>query len=118
MCDVKQRFTLVDVGANGRQSGGGIFKKFNMGKALASQTLNFPPLRPLYKGLNILKPFPECEELSIPEAIFNCHLRRARKSIECAFGRLASKWRILRRPISERVSKIVEVALEAIYLRN
>lgn len=55
MCDAKRRFTLVDVGANGNQSDGGIFKKYDMGKALANHTFNFPPPRPLYEAfVNVL----------------------------------------------------------------
>jgi hypothetical protein len=41
----------------------------------------------------VLRPFPR-RNLSIQKKVFNYMHTRARRMVECAFGILASKWRI------------------------
>lgn len=42
--DSKYKFVLIDVGAEGRQSDGGIFKASEIGQGLDQGTLNLPKL--------------------------------------------------------------------------
>jgi len=42
MCDANYNFTLVDIGAAGRCSDGGIFSNFEMGNGFINNYLNFP----------------------------------------------------------------------------
>ncbi|KAJ8953462.1 hypothetical protein NQ318_023581 [Aromia moschata] len=77
VCDVKYRFTMIDVG------GFGTFQSSNMYKLLSKKKLNIPEDRCL-PNTNIKMPF---------------RLSRAHKTIECSFGILYSKWRILSKAI-------------------
>lgn len=45
--DANYKFTVVDIGAEGRHSDGGIFKNSLIGQRLSSSSLNFPPPSPL-----------------------------------------------------------------------
>ena len=47
---------------------------------------------------NVLRPYPS-RNLSVKQRICNYRLSRARRMVECTFGILASKWRILHRPL-------------------
>lgn len=54
VCDYKYKFTLVDIGAPGRQSDGGVFRNSEIGRKFYRKELNFPPDRPIeYAGENI-----------------------------------------------------------------
>jgi len=81
LVDANYKFITVDVGGFGKQSDGGTF--------LASDLL--------------MKPY-ERNSLTGRRRNFNERLSRARKTVECAFGILYSKWRI--------ISKATETAVE------
>jgi len=49
-----------------------------------------------------MKPY-ECNSLTDRRHNFNEHLSRARKTVECAFGILYSKWRIISKTIETEV---------------
>jgi len=42
MCDASYNFTVVDIGAPGRCSDGGVFSSSEMGKGFVHKTLSFP----------------------------------------------------------------------------
>jgi len=50
----------------------------------------------------LMKPY-ECNSLTDRRHNFNEHLSRARKTVECAFGILYSKWRIISKTIETEV---------------
>ncbi|XP_060874856.1 uncharacterized protein LOC132948421 isoform X2 [Metopolophium dirhodum] len=115
VCDASYCFTLVDIGAPGRCSDGGVFRNCSCGKQIINKTINFSnaieiddengPISycvvaneafPLLT--NVMRPYPGRSKGNLPEdqTIFNYRLSRARRSIENAFGILASKWRVFR----------------------
>jgi len=47
---------------------------------------------------NVLRPYPGCNLTDI-QRMFNYRLSRARRTVECVFGVLANKWRVLHTPI-------------------
>lgn len=111
VCDANYKLTIIDVGGYGKQSDGGTFQNSAMYKLLCKDRLNIPadvclpgtnikmPLvfiadeaYPFHN--HILTPYKR-EQLSPERMNFNRCLSRARKSIECTFGILYSKWRLL-----------------------
>lgn len=42
LCDANYKFTLVDIGAEGRHSDGGIFKNSGIGKLIMTDMIKFP----------------------------------------------------------------------------
>lgn len=115
MVDANCKFLFIDVGCNGRASDSTIYKECYLYKALQNQTLNIPTDRVLFDNKKIphffigddafplsdhlMKPFNRNLRLSVAEEILNYRLCRARMVVECAFGRLAQRFRIFHRPI-------------------
>lgn len=111
VADASYKFITVDVGGYGKQSDGGTFQASDLYKLLNNKQLDIPepsnlpqtniktpfvligdeayPLLPF-----LLKPF-SGKNLNIEQECFNKRLSRARKTIECSFGILYSKWRLL-----------------------
>ena len=52
----------------------------------------------------LMKPFAR-KDLSCEERVFNYRLSRARRCIECAFGILVAKWRLLNKAVELNISK-------------
>ena len=101
----------------GHLNDAGIFNHSELGIALKYNLLNFPNSQPLPGtnfslpfyfigdgafGLrpNVMTPYVKANNLSGPEQVFNERLSSARKVIECAFGILVQRWRILQFPIN------------------
>lgn len=111
--DANYRFVLVDIGASGSQSDGGVLARSAIGKAMETNALHLPndssvgdfmlpsviigdDAFPLRKYL--LKPYPG-RGLIEERRIFNYRLSRARNVVENAFGILAARWRIFHKAI-------------------
>jgi hypothetical protein len=113
--DAHYNFLLIDVGSNGRNSDGGILNNSAFGQALANNQLTIPAPKLLPYSQRVvphvlvgdegfpLKPYlmRPYSGRGLPESkrIFNYRLSRARRCSENAFGILAQRWRIFRRPI-------------------
>ncbi|GFS11557.1 protein ANTAGONIST OF LIKE HETEROCHROMATIN PROTEIN 1 [Elysia marginata] len=132
ICDSK--FVVIDVGAYGSSSDGGIFQNSNFFQLLRTKRLHLPdpakipntdieapyvfvgdeafPLIP-----NLMRPFPQ-RDLSDEKRIFNYRMSRARKQIECAFGILSSMWRILRKPVEVQVDFATDIVKATCILHN
>ncbi|XP_071051271.1 putative nuclease HARBI1 [Onthophagus taurus] len=127
-------FLLVDVGTNGRISDGGVIENTNFYNKLIHNLLNIPAERQVlctetklpfvFIGdeafalrSNFLKPFSR-KELSYENKIYNYRLSRARNTVECAFGMLASRFRILHTEINLKLDKIEKVVLTCCVLHN
>ena len=136
ICDARYVFTLVDIGNYGSNNDSGIFRHSAMGKAFFDNDMNLPEPEILQEnpGLGkipyfivgdeafplqpwLLRPFPG---QGIPEdqKIFNYRLSRARRVIENAFGILATRWRILSRPIQSSVETTDLIIKATICLHN
>lgn len=129
VADADGRFLTIDVGEYGRNSDGRALKESAFGKRLFTNALDLPEPSPLpgqetnfpfYFAAdeafpltsNIIKPYPK-RGLTNRKRIFNGRLSRARKSVECSFGMMSSKFRILHTTISLNVST-VDTAVQAI----
>lgn len=134
VADAKSKFITIDVGSYGSASDGGIFQDSTLYTLLQTNRLNIPmPTKipnteielpfvfvgdeafPLMK--NLMRPFPR-RDLTDEKRIFNYRLSRARKQIECAFGVLASMWRILRKPMEVQEEFATNIVKAACILHN
>lgn len=115
IADANYKLIAIDVGGYGKQSDGGAFQSSGFYRLLTTKEIKIPEPSNLpgtqtkapyvfigdeaYPLLQfLLKPFGG-KNLPIDHENFNNRLSRARKTIECTFGILTSKWRILSKPI-------------------
>ncbi|XP_069624017.1 uncharacterized protein [Ranitomeya imitator] len=135
IADARYRFVAVDIGAYGRTNDSRVFRDSNMGRCLYSQRLNIPSSRPLpgtegpslpyvlvgdeafQLGQNLLKPY-SSRSLDSSRRIFNYRLSRARRYVECAFGILTLKWRILLTCMQLQPENVDRVVKACICLHN
>ncbi|XP_070388856.1 uncharacterized protein [Dermacentor albipictus] len=132
--DSSCKYVLVDVGAEGRVSDGGVFKHSAFGEALVNGDLNIPSLG-LLPGTttalphvfvgdeafqlrkDFMRPFPS-KQLEDERRVFNYRLSRARRCAENAFGITAARWRILLRTINLLPTNVDFVVKAACVLHN
>lgn len=132
--DANCKFIAVDIGTEGRQCDSSNFRSSTLFQMLDSGRLNIPTERAI-PGTNIttpfvligdggyplldylMKPFPE-RNSDDRKRIYNYRLSRARRSVECAFGIMASKWRILQKAIETDVSTAIKVTKAVCILHN
>lgn len=132
--DANGIFRYVDVGTNGRISDAGIWDRCAFKKKLHMKQLRIPGVKALPGsdacvphyfigdeafplGLNLMKPY--ADKLSTDgEKVFNYRLSRARRVVECSFGMLANKFRILLTDMYLEPSKAISVVLAACSLHN
>ncbi|KAF0713214.1 protein ALP1-like, partial [Aphis craccivora] len=111
VADVNYKFIFVDVGAYGKQSDSGTFLASDVYDILDNYK-NSLPLPTKIKDTEIvmpyvmladdayplkeyiLKPYSK-RKLTYEEIIFNYRLSRCRRCVECAFGIMCTKWRLL-----------------------
>lgn len=135
IADADSLFTAISVGDFGRNSDGAVFKNSELGKLLEANKLNIPSARNLPGDIGssfpmffvadeafalkkeIMKPYPQ-RTLDNPKRIFNYRLSRARKSVECAFGMLWSKFRVFDKPIACNINKTDDIIKAACILHN
>lgn len=132
-CDADYNFTLIDVGAYGSQSDGGVFSESVFGEALRAGELNLPndvclpqghvvsytfvadAAFPLQKF--IMRPYPG-KHLTEKQRIFNYRLSRARRTIENAFGIMVARWRLLKQHICANVDNVDSFVKAIVCLHN
>ncbi|OWA54281.1 hypothetical protein BV898_18689 [Hypsibius exemplaris] len=134
--DANYLFRIISTGTNGKQSDGGIFANSTFGRKLEAGDLNIPGPAPLPRT-NIMSPhvfvadeaFPLKENLMRPfpgrdlsgnhrNRIHNYRLSRARRPVENAFGILAARWRIFRRPIECSPDTVDKIVMACVCLHN
>ncbi|XP_037508065.1 uncharacterized protein LOC119383866 [Rhipicephalus sanguineus] len=128
------QYVLIDVGAEGRQSDGGVLKNSKFGKKLLQGTLDLPPAGFLpgtrtvapyaFVGdeafqlrKDFMRPFP-AKQLTDEKRVFNYRLSRARRCAENAFGITAARWRVLLRTINLKPKNVDYVIKAACILHN
>ena len=132
--DSNYKFMFVDIGCNGRVSDGGVFYDTAVAKGLREKSLSLPKSSPLpgrekpvpYVILaddafplqeNILKPYPFRND-DVFSRIFNYRLSRARRMVESSFGILATRFRVLLKPIYLNPEKAQLVVQAVVVLHN
>lgn len=130
LCDANYCFIWVDIGAYGKCSDSGIFKESTLYIKLTENTLNIPDPKPITVnneikmpyvivadeafGMleNLMRPFGG-NSLSYEKKIYNYRHTLARRYIECTFGIMSNKWRILHRPLDTNI-EFAEYIVKAI----
>ena len=84
------------------------------GDELIPQILLGDPVYPLFPY--VMKEYAVCQGNN--EVMFNTMLKSARNQIECAFGHLKVRWRILLRPMDLKFEDIPDMVLACFVLRN
>lgn len=131
----KYEFMMVDIGAEGRQSDGGVFRNSIIGRKLIEGTLNIPPPEEVSEGRprlphvivgdeafplmeNLMLPYLRRENMDLEKTIYNYRHSRARRVAENAFGILVVRWRIFPRPINAKLENVEKIIQGAICLHN
>lgn len=136
MADADGIFTLVDVGDIGQNSDGLVFRNSSIGKRLKRGGLNVPSPNCLPGSRNqetfpyycvvdeafpslptLLRLFPK-RVLNDAKRIFNLHFSSGRKSVECAFGMLTSKFLVFVVPMTCNETCVIAVVKVAYVLHN
>lgn len=134
--DANYCFTLVDIGAEGRQSDGGIFANSEFGQRFERNEMDLPQQSAVEANNGfplpyvlvadeafalkqyMMRPYPRCSRLNRQKKIFNYRLSRARRVVESSFGIMAARWRIYRRPIISSISTAVKIIQATTCLHN
>lgn len=133
--DVNGLFTIVDIGAEGRRSDGGIFMDSDVGRAFSNKELNLPPPRCLEENGPplpyvlvgdeafaltdyMMRPYPRKTDLDLAKKVFNYRLSRARRTVECSFGILSSQWRVYRKTILATIENATRIVQATVCLHN
>jgi len=124
LVDARYKFLSVDVCAYGRQSDSGVFSQSNLYQHLESGSFSFPHPKQIpgtttklpYVMLGdqgyplkdyLMRPYSTdnaavCREIEV----YNYRHSRARRTVECAFGLLVSKWRCLKTELQVYLSTL------------
>ncbi|XP_039757928.1 uncharacterized protein LOC120632189 [Pararge aegeria] len=133
--DANYKFVIVDVGAYGRNSDGGILSNSKLGQKL-NNTLHIPQNKclpstnkeiphvfvadeafPLTN--NIMRPFPGNDIRGDEQKkIFNYRLSRARRMVESAFGIMVQKYEVFQRPLKVQPHHLDKIILACTCLHN
>eukprot|EP00112_Aurelia_sp_Birch-Aquarium-sp1_P015468 Seg3426.4 transcript_id=Seg3426.4/GoldUCD/mRNA.D3Y31 product="Protein ANTAGONIST OF LIKE HETEROCHROMATIN PROTEIN 1" protein_id=Seg3426.4/GoldUCD/D3Y31 len=132
VCDANYCFSLVDIGGYGGDNDASIFGGSEMGISFREGEMDIPEPEIIDKFSLpyvlvsdeifklepwLMKPSPG-NNLDQEKMIFNYRLSRCRRTIENAFGILAARWRILRRPIRANVSTVENITKACVCLHN
>lgn len=128
------RFMMVDIGAQGRHSDGGIFLNSVMGQKFHRDELDvpmpsvcsmarssFPYMLVADEAFQLnkftLRPYPG-RNITEEQKIFNYRLSRARRVVENAFGIMVAKFRICQKPMTTTVETAEKIIKAVVVLHN
>lgn len=134
VADSNYNFIYVDIGSYGKDFDSTIFRNSSLYRGIENNTLLLPkpnevpgvaiPLPFAFVGdeafglsPNLLRPY-SGKHLSVPKRVFNYRLSRARRYVECTFGILSNKWRILHRTIDVDVEFAIDIVKSCCVLHN
>uniref|UniRef100_A0A8C5MH56 DDE Tnp4 domain-containing protein n=1 Tax=Leptobrachium leishanense TaxID=445787 RepID=A0A8C5MH56_9ANUR len=134
VADANYSFVYVDVGSHGKDSDSTLFRNSTLWNEIESGSLNIPRAAPLpgsdvtvpyaFVGdeafglsTHLLRPY-SGTHLNVKKRVFNYRLSRARRYVECTFGILTNKWRILHRPLDVQVDFCVNIVKCCCILHN
>lgn len=134
VADANKKFITIEVGARGKQSDGGVFASSTLFNLIESKHFNIPPSKELPNTSievphvligdeayplksYLMRPFPS-RNLDPVQENFNKRLSCARKCIECTFGILRAKWRILGKDIEVEPEKAIAIIKCTCVLHN
>ena len=132
ICNEKGLFTDVDFSWPGSVHDARVFANSDVNRKFQEKLLPavyrelipgrfpVPPILlgdPAYPLLsNLMKEHTHCS--TNEEVVFNGMLRSARNQIECAYGRLKARWRILNRPLDVNIDHVPGVIYACFVLHN
>lgn len=134
LVDSSYRFIFVDIGAYGKENDSTVFQNSKLYDLIMKHKLPIPAPKPLPGNQNatpfvfvgdeafsisnnVMRPY-SGKHLSVQQRIFNYRLSRARIYVECAFGILANKWRILHRAMNVQYEFATDIIKACCVLHN
>lgn len=136
VADANYRFVMVDIGSYGKENDAGVFANCPLRGAIESEKIRLPaetclpnsPIKVPFVFLGdeafplteyLMRPFPRTQIQEEGENdIFNYRLCRARMVIECAFGIMVAKFRVLGKSIETNVENAVCIVKAITLLHN
>lgn len=135
IADAKYKFIMVDIGAYGKDSDGGVLQNSKIYNSIEKASLKLPNPKslPNFSSVapfvfigdeafplkeHLLRPFPRKQLDDEDKSYYNYRLSRARMTIECAFGIAASKFRILQKSIETKVENADHIVKAICVLHN
>jgi len=134
--DANYKFVMVSVGSYGKENDSGVFDECPFREAIETGKLKVPK-EELLSGSSIktpyvligdaafplknylMRPFPEkTTTKGDAKDNFNYRLSRARMVVECSFGTISSKFRILQKSIETNVENAVHIVKAITLLHN
>lgn len=134
VADSNYNFVYVDIGSYGRSSDSTVFSNTIFYHKMQNNELDIPNGKPLESNgktepfvligdegfalsHHLLRPYAR-KNLSDKKKVFNFRLSSARRTVECAFGVLTNKWRLLHRPLNVSLDFSVDIVKACCILHN
>ncbi|XP_014217611.1 uncharacterized protein LOC106646097 [Copidosoma floridanum] len=132
--DAYKKFIIVEIGAAGRQSNG-VFNNSKTGQMIMNHQLNIPPPQPLVPGgcklpyiflgdeafgLSefTLTSYPRSSKLDMKKKVLNYRQSRARRIVECGFGRFVKVWQLFDSRVKISLPTLLESVKACVCLHN
>lgn len=134
LVDANYKFMYVEVGASARAIDAGVWERCGLRDAIEKNIINIPPSTPnpftsrqcpfVMVGDDafplktyLLKPYPG-KDLPNEKLIFNYRLSHARRTSENAFGIMARRFQIYKKPINTSPENVKDIVLATAVLHN